>query len=384
MKQKTLVISISIVVIIGLLAIILLVNNSDGIDVNEKDSLEIGFIGPFSGDVATYGIPLKQIVEFAKEEINAAGGIDGKSLNILYEDGLCDAKEATFAAQKMINIDKVKVILTFCSGETLGTAPIAEPNKVIVFSMGSGSPDVTNAGDYIFRNFPSDASSASKIAKSAYETGNTKIAIINEQRDYASALVNAFTSSFTELGGEIVAHEKFNPDSKDFKAQVLKIKSSNPDGVYLISQTYSSYTLVLKQLKEMGIDAQLYTNEFASTPDVLDNFPNEIEGAIFAEPAFDENSPKAKELFEKLSRRYDDVSGALPPVYWATDYDAVYILKEAIESCDGTSDTDCIRDYLYGIRDRDGAAGMLTIDKNGDAVFEYELKRIDNGKVVVV
>ena len=106
----------------------------------EAGPIMIGFIGPLTGDAAAYGEPERDVVALAVEEINAAGGINGRQISVIYEDGKCDGTASASAAQKLVNVDKVKVIIGgFCSGETLGAAPIAEQNKVILISPSSTS-----------------------------------------------------------------------------------------------------------------------------------------------------------------------------------------------------------------------------------------------------
>ncbi|MFH1500775.1 MAG: ABC transporter substrate-binding protein [archaeon] len=381
MERKTLNILIGIVVVVVIINLILLlaVLSPTG-KVVKGDEVVIGFIGPLTGDASAYGTPAMEIIRMAVKELNAAGGIDGKPLRIIYEDGVCDPGKATTAAQKLINVDGVKVILGgFCSGETLGAAPIAEDNKVILFSTGSGSPDVTNAGDYVFRNWPSDATSGSKVALEAIKRGDTRIALLSEQTDYSQAVKNVFKSTFKANGGTVTVDESILPDSNDFRSQITKIKSSNPDAIYLTTQTFATYGLALKQLGEMGVDLPIYTTEFATAEDILSDYAGQVEGAILAEAAFNPESPRAVELFSKIDAAGIDL-GYLPGAYSATSYDAVFILAEAIEQCG--EDTTCIKNDLYSIRNRQGAAGLLTMNSNGDPEFEYVIKTIRNGQVV--
>jgi branched-chain amino acid transport system substrate-binding protein len=340
----------------------------------------IGSIMPLSGDASVYEVPIQQAGLVALEEINNAGGINGKPLKIIFEDSLCTAKGGLSGAQKLISVDGVKVIIGgMCSGETLGAAPIAEENKVILFSPGSGSPDITNSGDYIFRNFPSDATSGSKVAKAAVANGDLKLAIISEQTDYAQAVKKIFKDTFVSEGGNVVVDELFNSDSSDFRTAITKMKNADPDALYVIVQSPARFMILIKQIRELGMEQQLYTNEMVAFQEILDGYSDEIEGAIYAEPLFDETAQESAKFVEKIKSRYGAFT--LPPVYLATMYDAVYILKEALEVCG--EDADCIKSELYSVRDRIGAAGKLSIDENGDAEFEYILKSIKNGEIVV-
>ncbi len=345
----------------------------------EKEPIKIGFIGAVTGNFAAIADPIKKAVVLAAEEINNSGSIKGRQIEMIYEDGKCNGKDAASAAQKLITIDGVKIIIGgLCSGETLGAAPIAETAKVILFSPGSGSPDITNAGDYIFRNFPSDASSGKKMAEIAIQKNLKKVAILAENADYSQAVKKVFLNRFKELGGTIVSEESFSSQAIDLRTPITKIKSSHPEAIYLIPNSVITAEIAIKQFHELGLNMQLLTNDVVTTGDTLKNLGSLLEGVLFAEPAFDENKPQTKEFLDKYQKKYGSIS--VPPVYLATAYDAVYILKEMIEKY-GT-DTEKIKSGLYSIKNREGTAGILTIDANGDAILEYTIKTIKSGKVV--
>lgn len=369
---------VGIIVVVAVVAIGYFVSKGPSEPVS-TEPIKIGFIGPLSGDAAIYGEPMRDVVRLAVDEINNAGGIKGRTVTVIYEDGKCNGKDATSAAQKLISVDKVKIIIGgVCSGETLGAAPVAEAAKVILFSPGSGSPDITNAGDYIFRNFPSDASSGKKMAELAIDRNLKNIALLVETTDYAQAIKRVFTARFGELGGKVVADESFTSEATDMRTQITKIKSQNPNAVYLVPQTPARAEVTIKQLKELGLNVQILSNEIVNSEAILKNFGALVEGILYAEPAFDETSPLNKAYLDKHKAKYGTLGEGLPPVYLATTYDAVYVLKEMIEKY--SEDTNKIKSGLYGIKNRQGAAGSLTIDQNGDPVFEYVVKTIKNGK----
>lgn len=342
--------------------------------------VKIGFIGPLTGDAASIGEPLRNAVAIAVDEINAKGDVQ---IEVIYEDGLCNANGGTNAAQKLINVDGVKYIIGgMCSGETLGAAPVAEQAGVVLFSPASGSPDITNAGDYIFRNFPSDSTSGSKMAEVAVERNLKNVALLTEVTDYAQALEGVFKQRFGELGGTIVADESFNSDTTDLRSQITKIKAANPKALYFIAQSPATAKIALQQIRELGLDVQILSNEFLAAPDVIAAAPSVIEGALYAEPAFDPEAPNSAAYLAKYLERYGGLTDALPPIYLATAYDAVYVVVEAIEKA-GT-DPEKAKNVLYQVRNRAGAAGSLSIDRNGDAELEYLVKTITNGKAVPV
>ncbi|MFH0906237.1 MAG: ABC transporter substrate-binding protein [archaeon] len=373
-KNNLLVIGIVLAFVLIILLVSLKINGY--LILKDNKEIVIGSIMPFTGDGAVYGIEAKKASDLAVEEINSNGGVNGKKLRIIYEDSKCNSSDALTSINKLINIDNTSVILGgICSSENLGASPVAESNKVIMFSPISTSPKITLAGDYIFRNIPSDAFSAREIAKDAMKK-NYKVAILYEKAEYSQALISVFENNFK---GNIVAKEAFASEDNDFKSQITKILSKNPDAVYLATSTPKKLAQALKQLREFGFTKQLYSTEFATSSDIVDSYKEEIEGTIIAEPRFDSGLSNTKIFLDKMKAKYNKFD--IPEFYLATTYDAVYILKEAIENC-GSKNTECIKKNLYSIKDRKGVAGSLTIDPNGDSISEFSLKIIKDGKSI--
>jgi branched-chain amino acid transport system substrate-binding protein len=342
--------------------------------------IKIGGIFPLTGDGAAYGTPIQRATMIAVNEINAQGGINGRPLSIVFEDGKCNPKDAVTAAQKLVSIDKVKVILGgACSGETLGASPITEENKVIILSPSSTSPDITTAGDFVFRTAPSDAfagkvASEVSINKLKAETAG----IISETSDYPQGLRKVFKEEFEKLGGRVVADETFNPDDTDLRTQILKVKNADPDVIYLAPQTVPKGVLLVKQIKEAGVKQQLVTAEVLIGRNVVEENAADLEGLIGIEAAFNEDSPKAAAVLSQ----YTEDAGEQPPFpfYMSAAYDNVYLIAKAIEL--HGEDTEKIRDFLYSVKDYDGAIGSLTIDENGDPILDFAVRQVKNGKLV--
>jgi len=224
----------------------------------------------------------------------------------------------------------------------------------------------------------SDAFSGQKIAESAIKNNDLEIAIITENTDYPAALSRVFTENYTKLGGTVVIEEKFNTTDNDFKTIISKVLAKNPDAIYLNPQTPKTFTILLKQLRDMGYNGRLYGNEYTRSKEVLEGYSSEIEGIIFAEAKFDETDPDTAELLEKLKANNIDVSF---PSYQTKVYDSVYIIKDALVVCG--EDTDCIKNQLYSIKNRKGTDGYLAINKDGDAELTFELKSVQNGQIVL-
>lgn len=345
----------------------------------DKTPIKIGVIAPLVGDTAGYGQDVSAAAQLAVDEINKEGGINGRKLELIIENGGCNGKDATNAANKLINVDKVKVIVGgYCSAETLAAAPLAEKAGVVLLSPASSNPAITDAGDFIFRITPSDALQGEAIAKEIYEQGITKVAVTHVNSDYNLALANAFKKNFEALGGEITTTEIYEQDAKDFRTQVAKMRASRPEGIYMVP--YAEGGLLVKQIRELRIDVPLFGAETFNSKDIIEDAGEEnIEGLVFATPRWNEDSPKAKQFLQKVQQyRGGDLT---LPVFAANSYDAVRLVAEAIKNSPGKEvSSESIKDYLYTVKDWDGAGGRLTIDENGDALKDFQIMIIHNGK----
>ena len=351
-------------------------------NLNFNGSYKIGVMLALTGDAATYGLPEQQSIKIAADEINSKGGINGKKLEMIYEDGKCNPKDGNAAAQKLINIDKVKVIIGgSCSGETLGASPIAESNKVILISPSSTSPDITKAGDFIFRVAPSDAKAGIVASDYAFnELKSRKAALITEAADYPQGIRKVFKENFAKLGGQIVADETYNPEDTDFRTQVTKAKAASPDVIYLLPQTPAKGVLLIKQLKEAGVSAKLLSAEVLTGRSTVAESGKDMEGLVGIEQKFDDKNPKAANLLAKYKAA--KAEDAPFPGYMAGVYDIAYLLEDAIVK--NGYDAEKIKGYLYAVKDYNGAVGKLTLDENGDPVMEYSILQIKNGNLVPI
>ena len=342
--------------IIGVsLAILILVSCSPS-----TDTITIGFIGPLSGSAAVFGEVERNVIQIALEEINEQGGINGKQLNVIYEDGKCVAKDAINAANKLIKIDKVSIILIDCSVESLAVGPIAQENNVLLITAYASHPDITDIGDYTFRMAHSDRALAITAANLMAQ-GNNQIGILTEQSDYSVGLSNEIKKNFDE-NNIAYAEEIVQLDTTDARAEITKLLSSNPDAFFLNPNSPSVGLAMLKQLKELGYKGKLYGNFFPSHPNLLQS--SLADGIIFFSEPKTKESKEKDELFNKYKELYgEDPAYSYPAV---SRYDSVYLLKQAIEQA-GEGSTD-IRDYLLSMDNYNGLLGMYHFDENGDII----------------
>lgn len=348
----------------------------------KKNPILVGGILPLSGDAASYGIPYQKVALLAQKEINRASGAGGRPIEILWEDGKCEGPSAKLAAEKLVNEKNVQFLIAgACSSEYLAAAPIAQAKKVISFSPSATSPQISKLGDYIFRTTPSDSLAGQVAAEYAHnKMGAKTAAIIMEDSDYARALAEVFEQNFTMLGGTIVAKEMFTSETTDFSTQADKIFASNPDLVYILPQSATPGVLLVSALKNKGIVSKLMTAEILLIRDTVAKQGKILEGMTGIEITFDENRPKTKALFENYKSEYGlDVND---PAYMTAMYDILYLIKEAVEKSDATPDG--VSEYLYSLKNWDGAVGPLTFDRHGDPTFSFAIRKITGSQAVQI
>lgn len=369
MKKYILPVIIVILIIVG-------VTSWSGGKKDETGSIKIGLIQPLTGDVATVGQNVKKATELAISEINNVGGINGRMMELVAEDGKCDGKASVSAVTKLVNIDKVDAVIGGgCSSESVAIAPIVEKAKVITISPLSSSPALTTAGDYIFRTYPSDAFQGVRAAEFAVNNlGSKKVAILACMSDWCEGIQKVFKDKVVALGSSVVAEDRFDDKStKDFKTQLTKIKSTNPDLIYLLG--YSDGTIIsLRQMKEIGLNAKVLGGDAWNDPKIIANAGSSAEGIMYTMPASVENVTFATAL-EKVTGSKEVTIGAREA------YDAVKILAQVMKEVG--FDNAKVKNALYKVKDYQGVSGNISFDQNGDlSSANYDLMIVKNGKAV--
>jgi len=346
----------------------------------DGDTIKIGYIGPLTGEAASFGVDILNGAKLAVDEINADGGIDGRQIKLIAEDGRCTGTDAASAAQKLINVDKVVAIVGGqCSGETLAAAPIAEAAEVVMVSSVSSSPDVTTAGDFIFRVYPSDALKTKVMAKYFSQMGYGKVAIITENTDYAIAFRDALVDSVGE--DAVVFNEVVEPSTKDFRTLITRLQKTEFDVFVPNGQTDAVIAAMMQQLREQGLE-QPAVGQDASDSVALGELATEaVEGMRMINTSSALGGGDAEALAARFREQYGEPQSN--PSFVTLAYDAAGVLFQAIR--DAGTEGPAIRDYLYNLSGYDGAAGTFSFDSNGDVVgIDYALKEFQDGKIVEI
>ena len=331
-----------------------------------KGPFVIGVMESVTGPGDTYGNVAVQAKEMAVAEINEAGGVNGRMLELVVEDSKCAAQDAIVAYNKLTDVDGIKIILgTSCSGAMLGAAPLAEADGVILFSGLATNPDIANAGDYIFRTSMSDAQLGIDAGNVLWADGIRTLATISETTDYAEGVRRTSVEQFEKRGGEVVGEERYGSDAIDFRTSLTKLFSANPDALFVASQAEASGGNIVKQARELGFEGPIYSDIVAAGTTALEIAGEAATGlkAIIAD--LDPANAKSGEVIANFRERYDYVT---LPWYLGSAYDDVYITAECLKKTDDDQDADGFRDCLYDITFSGTIGEDYSFDENGEVV----------------
>jgi len=376
--MKKIWIGIGVVVVVAL-AIVLVVTQTK----KEPREIKIGAIIPLTGNFAAYGEPVRDGMLLAVEEINNARGIKGRKVKLIIEDDAGDPKNSVNAFSKLAKTDKVPLILgPLSSGSSMATAPIAEKMKVVQISTLAGIPDLSHAGDFVFRVYPSSELGARFVAEEAISRFKPeKVAILYANNPFGQTSRRIYEETAKKLGIKIVAVEGFSDGDQDFRTQLTKIKKANPD-LILCSTYWVEGARILVQMVELGLNVPILGEDGWRGPIAEIVKEKGLKLLYFADIAF---GPEIKDndAMQKFVKNFEIKYGKKATTHAAAGYDAVYIAKKAIEM--GGYKSEGIKEALYKV-DYLGALGNIKFNADGDnigvkfALFQLNL----NNEAVLV
>lgn len=346
--------------------------------VDEVNEILIGGIAPLTGDASAFGVPLQQAAFIAQREINNNGGIAGKPVKIIWEDGKCEKYAAITSLDKLLDEDIQFLIAGICSSEVLATVPIAQSHDLVSFSPSATSSEISQLREYFFRTAPSDATAGKAAAEYAKNNLNAQTAaIIAENTPYTLGLSEIFAENFTLNGGQILSSQTFESNITDFTTIVQQATQNNPDIIYILPQTPTPGILIARTLKSLSPQTPILTAEVLLIRDALIQHSQILEGITGIELLFDNQSTKAQHFTDLYQEEYDTQPPY--PAFMAGMYDILYLIKNAYESTGGNKPDD-ISTHLYQLKNWQGALGELTFNTNGDPRLMYSIKKITNGQ----
>jgi len=335
---------------------------------NEK-RIKIGVILPLTGPASEIGNTILNGIKIANTESN-------KKVDLIIEDSQLDAKQAIAAANKLIFVDKVKVIIGVASStDALAVAPICERNKVIMLSSTASTPLLTKAGDYIFRIYPSDVYDGKTLADFACQNRGLKtFSVFYLNNDFGNGLKNVFIKDYTKLGGKVIDVESFLPDAIDFRTQLTKIKQANSEGILVIAIDMQ-YTNIVKQIRQLNISSEIFAPVTFDNPLILSQLGDAANGVFYSRPMYSHDTASVQD--RRFIADYRKLTGNKPPLLAALGFDTYKLISNSLEVNNYNSDK--IKAYLYNVS-YSGVSGNIKFDKNGDIIPDMEIMFIKNDK----
>jgi branched-chain amino acid transport system substrate-binding protein len=347
------------------------------------DPIKIGEFASLTGKQASFGQTNHRGAVFAVEEINAAGGVLGRPLELVTEDTRSVPGEAATAVKKLLARDKVTAVL----GETgssaaLEAAPLCQAAGVPMMSATATNPRVTETGDYIFRACFIDPFQGTVLAKFAGQTLKARrvALLVANGSAYSVGLAKYFREHFIASGGEIVAEQKYSEGDKDFRAQLTAIRTAHPDAIFA-SGDYVESALICVQARQLGLTIPIFGGDTWDSPALVDIGGRAVEGGYFsAHFSPDSADPAVRKFVQRFRARW---SGATPDTGTSLGYDAVMLLADAIRRA-GATDGAKIRAALAMTKDFPGVTGRITLDAQRNASKEAVIFTVKDGKFVYV
>lgn len=346
-----------------------------------SDTINIGAIGPLTGPASTYGQSVKNGAELYLEQVNADGGIDGKKLSLLFEDDEANADKAIQAFNKLVDNDKVPVILgAVTSGATNAVAPQATSRSIPMLTPTATEPNITkNGGEFVFRGCFVDSFQGVALADYATSKLSKKTAAVlyNKDSDYSKGIADAFKKEFESKGGKVTEFLTYNEGDKDFNAQLTKIKGTNSD-VLVLPDYYTQVGTVAKQARDMGIQSQLLGGDGWESEELTKLGGTAVNGALYLNHYYSGDSSSVVADFVKA---YKAKYNAEPDAFAALAYDSTKVIVEAIKSA-GT-DPVAIKDALAKTK-LDGVTGNITFGSDRSAVKGASIIKVNGDKKELV
>lgn len=347
---------------------------------SESQATQIGAILPLTGDASSYGQDAKAAIEIALEQHRDRHA--KSTITCVFEDDQMAASKAVSAINKLIQAGKpIAVVGAFSSSSTLAIAPIAEKNKIVLISPTASSPDISKSGDFIFRNWPSDALEVETMVRSVrtFAPEVKTLALVAVQNDYGAGAVPFVRKGIGKVGLTLVKEEYFAPGTTDFRAMLEAMKSVTPDAIYFIGY-YSEVALALRQARDIGLKSRVLSVSAIEDSKLIQVAREAAEGLVYTRPKRSPaaNNPLVSDFVNKFSLR----SGKEPSIAARQAYDAIRLIIDGIEK--GARTSEAIRTHLESVSDFQGAGAVFSFDGNGDAVIPVELATIRNGKFVTL
>ncbi len=346
------------------------------------DTIKFGVAGPHSGDLASYGLPTVNAAKIVIKQVNDAGGVNGKMIELLIEDDVCKPEIATNTAMKLAS-EGVEVVLGhICSGATKAALPIYKDKGILVMSPSATNPGLTQSGDYpnFFRTIaPDDAQAQVDVDFALNKLGYTKIAVVHDKGDYGKGFAE-FAKKFIEESGkaEVVLYEGVTPGAVDYSAIVQKIRRSGAEAI-IFGGYHPEASKIVGQMKKKRLKTTFISDDGVKDLTFIKVAGKNAEGAYASGPRDTAGNPLSKVAIDAHKAAYN----ADPGAFYENAYSAVLAMVNAIEKA-GSTDLAALKKALQTEK-VDTPVGNIYFNDQGDAIgVGFSVYQVQDGNFVEI
>lgn len=363
-------------IVLGIAAILLLALVGVGIYKNlsknkEKDVIKIGAILPLTGDAAEFGNGNKTGIELAIIDINDKGGINGKIVEMIYEDSKNNPTTAITIYNKIRALNSINSLFSCMSSVSLALKPLTEQDKLVTFCV-AAAPELTKESKYIYRLLPTTNIQALKIGEFLKQQNNKneKIALLSIVDDFGNSFKESFRGIAQQTGLNIVSENDFRKDGTNFRNIITKTLSKSPT-IFVIGGYGSALGVLIKQIREQGFNGTIYGTPDMGYPKVLEVVGNNIGNAYVIDFDIDKSKPEVENFINKYKSRFIKE----PSMDAFLGYDGINILIKA-QMLVEQKKMKSLKDALLSIKEFNGITGKITILEDGDIIFPLKFRKL--------
>jgi branched-chain amino acid transport system substrate-binding protein len=341
-----------------------------------SEPIMLGVSGPLTGPNAQYGAQWKQGFDLALDEIQTAGGINGRKLAYTFEDSQSDPRQSVAIAQKFASDPKIVMELgDFSSPASMAASPIYQRAGLVQFGFTNSHPDFTKGGDFMWSTSVSQADEQPLLALYAVRhLGLKKLAVLHQNTDWGRTSRDYFVNAAKADGAEVVITEGYIPDDRDFRSTLVRVRDANPDGLILISY-YSDGALIARQARQVGLKQTICAASSVYSPKFLELGGEAVEDVHLGTRYFPEDPrPEVRKFVGGFKAKY---GGQEPDAFNAYSYDAMNVAAAVLRI--GGTDRKAIRDAFAKVKD---VPSVIF----GSVIFDVETRRVKgamNAELVV-
>jgi branched-chain amino acid transport system substrate-binding protein len=340
----------------------------------QGEPYRIGIILPMTGSTADYGTDFNRGATLAEEEINAAGGINGRPIELVHGDSKNSPKDGVAEFKRLVEVENLPAIISTMTGVIVPQFPLSRETATPMMAVGAITPEIRKGGPTVFSNYPLADDEEKGIAEYIIKKlGQNNAAIIYENSSYGKTLSSIFIEEFKKLGGTILDEEVIEKGGRDFRSQITRVGATQPP-VTVVYAYYAEGGLIARQAAELGVKTQFISHGSIQNNSFAEIAGPAADGFISGSPSWDPNAPQVKAYLDLYKNKYGRDSDLYGPYF----YDAVKLFSEAIRH--GGYSREGILKGLKEIKDFQGVVGKMSFDQGNVVQLPLRFVQFGDGK----